>query len=115
MKRWFPAMMISVAACGSAPAPAAAPKVETASPAPDADCPDSIRTSAADQGGACLEAAVLGDSTVAACRSWLEGQGWVHDAEAEQVIGGQTGKTLVCYRAATETGAGQGPEAGGSD
>jgi len=67
---------------------------------PAAACPSSIQRSAQDssaQGGACLEAAVLGDEAVAACGRDLEARGWVRDDSTASLIGGQSGKQLVCY------------------
>jgi hypothetical protein len=61
-------------------------------------CPSTVLASAIPNGGACLEAAVLGNAVVEDCRRALESRGWTRDDATADAIGHQTGKTLVCYR-----------------
>jgi len=75
------------------PGPQAAPSAGAAGPA----CPARISDAAVAQGGACLEAEVLGFEVVAACDDWLIEHGWLRDSEAERVIGAQAGKQVTCY------------------
>jgi hypothetical protein len=97
-------VMLFAAACAKAAPPPATPAPQQggapgATAAPAASCPSSVTESAGQQGGSCLEAAVLGQDVVASCVTWFESQGWVHDTDAETAIGGQTGKQLTCYHA----------------
>jgi hypothetical protein len=91
-------------ACGgSTSRPATAPDPATASAAPAAQqspaCPDAVMESGKQQGGACMEPAVLGEDVVRRCDAYLQQHGWKHDEAAEQAISAQTQKTLRCYRA----------------
>jgi hypothetical protein len=64
-----------------------------------AACPPDLLVQATSNGGACLEAAVLGDNVVAACARAYEGRGWHRNDAVANALGQQTGKTLVCYQA----------------
>jgi hypothetical protein len=66
--------------------------------APTSSCPPAILSSGTAQGGACLEAAVLGETVVTACSRELVSRHWVRDEVTADLIGKQTGKKLVCYR-----------------
>jgi hypothetical protein len=93
---WITSLVLVVAACGGGAqsTPAAEPAAGTT-----AACPTSVTEAATAQGGACLEPAVLGTEVTATCTAWLDEKGWLRDEAAEAAIGGQTGKTLTCYRA----------------
>jgi hypothetical protein len=60
-------------------------------------CP-SVVLDQASNGGACLEAALLGQSAVERCGQALESHAWKRDDTAAELIRRQTAKTLVCYR-----------------
>jgi hypothetical protein len=60
-------------------------------------CPPGVLEQAAANGGACLEAAVLGRAATEECTRALEGRGWTRDDAAAELIGRQTAKKLVCY------------------
>jgi hypothetical protein len=98
----FAALASLAAACGgpatAAPAPVSA---ASAAPAPAAEdpCPAAIWQSGQTQGGACLEAAELGEERTKACATRLEQAGWRVDAQAAALIGERTGKALSCWRA----------------
>jgi len=65
-------------------------------------CPKSVLAAGTQQGGACLEPAVLGAAVVAGCQRELESLGWTRDRDAETLIGTQTRKALVCFRASPD-------------
>lgn len=101
--RLLAGLLTLAAACGGgassstssttpAPAPATAPSA-------DQPCGYDILGSARQQGGACLEPAVLGADKTAQCQAFLEQNGWQRDSAAETMIGHETGKTIVCFRA----------------
>jgi hypothetical protein len=81
-----------------AAAPAAAPATAPAD-APQAACPPSILDAGSRNGGACLDASVLGDAAVDACGQQLEQAGWQADAETAKIISERAGKPLRCWRA----------------
>ncbi len=92
------------AGCGgsqSRTVPTTAPTSAMAEPASAAapTCPNAILESGAQQGGACMEPAVLGQEVATSCEQYLQQHGWQRDDAAEKLIGSQTQKTLVCYRA----------------
>src|SRR5688572_21546751 len=85
------------AACGgsSVSAPGPAP----AAGAPADPCPEGTVQSAEEQGGACLQPAVLGEEVVNACGAYLEQSGWQPDPVATAAIGERMGQTVRCWRA----------------
>jgi hypothetical protein len=58
-----------------------------------------VRDAARDQGGACLDASVLGEDTVKGCGAELEAEGWQPDATATAAVSQGMGKPVRCWRA----------------
>lgn len=86
--------------CGAAvrPAPAQQP-AEAAQPVTTTDpCPAIEASATGGSGGTCLEPDVLGDEVVLACADKLIAAGWEREPEIEEIIGGETGKRLLCFR-----------------
>ena len=85
------------AAASATPAPAAAAP-EAAAPAGD-PCPPGTWQQGQENGGTCLQPAVLGEAPVKACGAQLEQKGWQPDAVAASAIGQRLGQTVYCWRA----------------
>jgi len=77
----------------------AAPAASAPSTQQQPSCPDAVLQSGKQQGGACMEPAVLGEDVARSCEAYLQQHGWQRDDVAEKAIGAQTQKTLLCYRA----------------
>jgi len=94
------AVFAACIACGPSTAtPTAAPRPASGSVgAAAASCPYSIEHTA-NQGGTCLEPAVLGEPTIASCKAYFAAHGWQPDEMAESAIGARTGKVVKCFRA----------------
>ncbi len=96
-------LTVTVIGCSSEP------KKQTSYPTLEADsddkverkrraCPDSVMSGAKEQGGACLDPAVLGQDVVDACAIQLQQAGWNRDEAVEKSIGRAQDRPIVCFR-----------------